>query len=223
MFICKYCNKECKNANSLRNHERLCKLNPDRQLTVYEKYGAIPGFNTVGHKTWNKGLTKHTDERVQKGSNSLKKFYETHPANFSGQTHSEEVRKLISVAATKSNLTKFDKPSGRGKRGFYKGIYCQSSWELAYVLFCIDHKINFIRNNKYFEYTFEGKAHNYFPDFYLPDTNTYVEVKGYYDKKSQTKVEQFKGSLQLLTAKEMKPILEYVQHTYGENFVMLYD
>lgn len=37
MYNCKYCCKECKNANSLRNHERLCKSNPDRQLTPYEK------------------------------------------------------------------------------------------------------------------------------------------------------------------------------------------
>ena len=33
---CKFCNKECKNANSLRNHERLCKLNPNRQRTCFE-------------------------------------------------------------------------------------------------------------------------------------------------------------------------------------------
>ena len=31
MFICKFCSKECKNSNSLRNHERLCKFNPARQ------------------------------------------------------------------------------------------------------------------------------------------------------------------------------------------------
>lgn len=33
MNICKYCGKECKNDNSLRNHERLCKQNPRRQIT----------------------------------------------------------------------------------------------------------------------------------------------------------------------------------------------
>ena len=37
MLFCRFCKKECKNDNSLRNHERLCKLNPDRQLTSYEK------------------------------------------------------------------------------------------------------------------------------------------------------------------------------------------
>ena len=51
--------------NSLSNHERLCKLNPNRQLTKYEKYGRIVGFNTFGREAWNKGLTKETDERVK--------------------------------------------------------------------------------------------------------------------------------------------------------------
>jgi hypothetical protein len=32
---CQYCNKECKNANSLRNHERLCKSNPNRDMVSY--------------------------------------------------------------------------------------------------------------------------------------------------------------------------------------------
>lgn len=223
MFICEYCGKECKNANSLRNHERLCKQNPNRQLTTFEKYGPIKGFNAKGVKPWNLGLDRESDERVKKNSDSLKKYYETHSAAFKNRTHSAEARKLISAAAIINNLTKFDKPSGRGKRGTYKGIYCQSSWELAYVLFCFDNKINFVRNNKHFEYIFDGKTHNYFPDFYLPDTDTYIEIKGYYDKKSQAKAEQFTGVLQVLTAKEMQPILEYVERTYGSDFVKLYD
>lgn len=37
MLNCKFCNKECKNNNSLRNHERLCKLNPDRQTVKIDE------------------------------------------------------------------------------------------------------------------------------------------------------------------------------------------
>lgn len=32
---CKYCKSSRKNENSLRNHERLCKLNPNRQYTLF--------------------------------------------------------------------------------------------------------------------------------------------------------------------------------------------
>lgn len=36
MLLCKFCNKENKNENALRNHERLCKSNPDRQIANTE-------------------------------------------------------------------------------------------------------------------------------------------------------------------------------------------
>ena len=34
-YICKFCSSSRTNANSLRNHERLCAVNPDRQLTHF--------------------------------------------------------------------------------------------------------------------------------------------------------------------------------------------
>jgi hypothetical protein len=37
MLFCKFCKRECKNENSLRNHERLCKLNPNRQTVNIEE------------------------------------------------------------------------------------------------------------------------------------------------------------------------------------------
>lgn len=65
-YICKFCGKVCKNANSLRNHERLCKENPERQESSWVKFNHERG-------AWNKGLTKETDERVKKTSRNI--FY----------------------------------------------------------------------------------------------------------------------------------------------------
>lgn len=59
-FKCKYCGKICKNANSLRNHERLCKLNPDHQEHTGFKYG------------WSKGLNKENSEVYKKISEKAK-------------------------------------------------------------------------------------------------------------------------------------------------------
>lgn len=36
-FICRFCNDERINVNSLRNHERLCKLNPNKQTAKIEQ------------------------------------------------------------------------------------------------------------------------------------------------------------------------------------------
>lgn len=37
MLLCKHCKKECKNSNSLRNHERLCKSNPNRDAETLSR------------------------------------------------------------------------------------------------------------------------------------------------------------------------------------------
>lgn len=40
----------------------------------------------------------------------------------------------------------YRKGSGVGKSGWYNGIYCDSSWELAYVIYHIDNNLPIIRN-----------------------------------------------------------------------------
>ena len=49
-MICKYCGKECKNKNSLVQHEIRCKQNPNR--IEYSGYAAKK-FNQIGHKGHN--------------------------------------------------------------------------------------------------------------------------------------------------------------------------
>lgn len=222
---CKFCNKKCINPNSLRNHERLCKLNPNRQTTCMEnpEWHAKYRVTQKGKSPWNKGLTKQTDARVAKGCETLRKHLNDGSVIIKGHKHTEEAKQKISKAATLNNIKRAGTKAGRGKRGYYKGYYCQSSWELAYVIYNLDHNINFIRNKKYFNYIYEDKQRHYFPDFYLPDIDTYIEVKGYYDKLSKVKVEQFQGNLKVLQQSEMQPYLDYVVDKYGKDFYKLYD
>ncbi len=133
--------------------------------------------------------------------------------------HNELLReqKLALCATQGTNLC------GKGLRGYYKGYYCQSSWELAYVIYNLDHNVVFERNKKGFKYVLDGVERSYFPDFYLPDSDTYVEIKGYYDRKTKEKEKQFIGNLIVYKLDMMKPILDYVIETYGKDFVKLYD
>ena len=55
---CQFCGKTCKNRNSLCNHERQCRQNPNKQ--EIERVG----FNNFGRIAWNKGLTKYSDSRM---------------------------------------------------------------------------------------------------------------------------------------------------------------
>lgn len=71
MLICKFCNKECKNTNSLRNHERLCKHNPNKQKTFIETYNQ----NRIG--SWNSGLTKENNSSLKSAAEKLKQKYDS--------------------------------------------------------------------------------------------------------------------------------------------------
>lgn len=111
--------------------------------------------------------------------------------------------------------------SGTSKKGWYKGYYCGSSWELAWVIFNLEHGIAFKRNEQGFDYVFEDKARKYYPDFVVGDE--YIEIKGYHSKQFDAKVVQFPFKLNVLHKKELKPILDYVISKYGKNFVEKYD
>lgn len=116
--------------------------------------------------------------------------------------------------------------SGRGKKGRYKGYWCDSSWELAWVIYNLDHNISFERNNISFEYKYKGQNRKYFPDFLIGET--YYEVKGRrnfqgLDDENKEKIRQFPKKIVVLYSNEMKPYLEYVVNKYGKDFVKLYE
>lgn len=110
--------------------------------------------------------------------------------------------------------------SGKGIKGWYKGFWCDSSWELAFVIFNLEMGNKIERNKKFFEYDYNGKTYKYYPDFLLNDE--YVEIKGYENNKSKEKKKQFPCKLITYYFKEMLPILEYVKLKHGEDFIKLY-
>ena len=93
-LTCQFCGKEAKNKNSLCNHERLCKLNPNRQLSNFIAFNSAREAGTIS--SWNKGLTKDTDERVRKNAAAIQAYYDDNPGTFSGRHHTPESRALIS-------------------------------------------------------------------------------------------------------------------------------
>ena len=111
-LVCKFCGKDCKNRNSLCNHERMCKMNPTRQQGVgFESFNTDRKAGNVS--TWNKGLTKETSSGVLKRSITLKKRIDAGEISYGG----------------------YREGSARNyKYGYYGGILCDSSWELAFLL-----------------------------------------------------------------------------------------
>lgn len=131
----------------------------------------------------------------------------------------ERIRKITEKA--KLNGGGYRRGSGRGKKGWYKGIFCDSSWELAFILKCERDNIPVIRNTEKFPYIFEGKQRNYIPDFIVE--GEYVEIKGYITAQTEAKFKQFPAMLRIITGQEMKGIIKEISDLYGKNFISLYE
>lgn len=101
-FICKFCGGVRKNKNSLINHERLCRLNPNRDIRSYinlrsgcAQYNA--GLSKGTKQIWNKGLSASTDIRIRKYAKTSRNRYakgELVPT-FKGKKHTDITKQKI--------------------------------------------------------------------------------------------------------------------------------
>lgn len=106
--------------------------------------------------------------------------------------------------------------SSRGKCGWYNGIYCDSTYELAFLIYCLDHKIQIKRCKETFEYELNGIKHLYHPDFIVNET--IVEIKNYYKKENDIKLNAINKKKQILYYEDLIPYFEYVAKTYNKKF-----
>lgn len=220
---CKFCGKEFENPMSIGGHIAWCKKNPDgkkpfinlskeKRIEINKKINSDPKISEKRIKTFRdnreKGLHKNYTG-ISKDPNINKKT-------------SEKLKKI----AKDRNLGGYVRGSGRGKKGWYKGFWCDSSWELAWIIYNLDHKIEFKRNSIGFDYLYEGKTKKFYPDFIM--NGSYYEIKGRKNfdslgEKDKQKIKQFKQKLIVLYQEEMKPYLEFVIGKYGKDFIRLYE
>lgn len=155
-------------------------------------------------------------------NNCKKEFYVT-PSNqskcCSKKCYHEWANK---IGYMKGKTGGYRKEAGRGKMGWYRGIYCNSTWELAWVIYSLDNNIKFKRNNEGFEYQFGNNKYKFYPDFILED-GRYVEIKGWVTNKDNAKFNYFPHHLIILKKVEMEPILKYVVQTYGKDYWKMYE
>lgn len=237
MIICSYgCGKEAKFF--FKSGKGCCEQSPNscegkRKKDSDKKKGRFNGtpfwkmenYYDVRKPPWNKGKPGiYSEDHRKKISDSLK-----NKSTGKGSTiekEEERKRKISETMKLNPNAGGLRAKSGRGKKGWYRGFWCDSSWELAWVIYNIDKGLIFERNYKGFEYNFEYEKHLYYPDFVSNDV--YYEIKGRrnfqkLDKKSQEKIKQFKGNLVVLFEKDMRPYLDYTILKYGKDFIRLYE
>lgn len=135
--------------------------------------------------------------------------------------HKTTVEKKYHSECWKECSGGFREGSSRGKSGWYKGYWCDSSWELAWVIYNLEHEISFERNKKGFEYFFENKKSLFYPDFIVSEK--YVEIKNFNSKRLEAKLKYFKKEISVLYKKDLKNIFDYVIEKYGKNYISLYE
>jgi hypothetical protein len=178
-----------------------------------------------GVAPWNKGLKNpYSPETIKKISESLKGVSK----GIASTKEKEELRrKKISETMKKNPLSGgLRHGSGRGKKGWYKGYWCDSTWELAWVIYQLDNGKIPVRNKEGFKYIIDGVEKTYYPDFILD--NIFYEIKGRrsfndMDEKNKQKVSQFKHKIEILFSKDIKPMIDFVKLNYGKKLEELYD
>ena len=108
--------------------------------------------------------------------------------------------------------------SGRAKTGYYKGIYCGSTYELSFLIWQLDHNKDIQRCNKSFTYTFQGKKHIYYPDFEVD--SKIIEVKGRVQDVDFIKIQA--ASATMLYDDLIMPYIQYVIEKYNVKKTKLY-
>lgn len=161
---CKFCLKECKNKNSHRNHERCCPKNNNR---VYKNgMAGKKGGNQFTFAIAN-GLEKPINGMTGKRSPGK---------GLTPEIESERIRKI-------SEKLSINNKGGRSKWYEVAGQSVQGTWERNVATKFEQLSIQWIKlktNKDTLKYKMNGKIRSYTPDFYLPDYDVYVEVKGFW-------------------------------------------
>lgn len=200
----RFCSSKCSRSFSTKDKRSLINEKVSKSLTK-DAYKKICKFCKNEFET----------KRKQRlfCSNSCASFY---------KMQNTDCKIKISTACKKAGCGGLRKNSTRGKSGWYKGYWCDSSWELAYVIYNLEHNIKFERNKKGFEYIYENQTHKYYPDFILED-GTYIEIKNFKSNITDAKIFYFKNKIKILYKNEIKLYLDYVITKYGKNFINLYE
>lgn len=204
-MICRFCGKTYSDRG-IRNHENQCRENPNS--VIQHKPAGFKG----GLTPWNKGLTKQTDARVAKNAASIS-------SAISGHNVTAATRLKLSNTAKKRGLGGYNPLGGRGKKGWYNGIWCDSSWELAFVIYNIEHNIPVRKCKEVRLYEWKGTTRKYHPDFVVDGVIT--EIKGYDSPQWQAK-HTANPDVVVKFAKDLQHVFDYVTHKYGKDFIRLY-
>ena len=171
MFICKHCKEQFIDFTTSQkaNHSRWCDKNPKKQEYVNKLESARDNIK-IRRNQFVKA--KEEGKEIPAGTMIGK------PGTFKGKTHTAATKQIMSEKALASKHRRLL----RSMREYVKKdgtiVILDSSWEEALATRLDELGIIWDRPENPIPYvSSDGKTRNYFPDFYLPDYDIYLDPK----------------------------------------------
>lgn len=182
------CGKTFEKSQSLNSHFGYCETH--RMGKPIKKRGQKKGHMNGWEKFSGEDILKIRRKSGETFSSRIKSGEITH--SFLGKKHTKESKQKMSNKANENN-------NGFVKCKYYE-VYCpylqkytkvQGSYEKKYSEYLNLNGIKWERdkkNNLRYILHEEDYTHTYYPDFYLPDTDEYIEIKGFWWKSKDDRV-----------------------------------
>lgn len=212
LLFCQFCNKECKNLNSQRNHERRCPKNSERVIYINGMLGKKGSNQYIKAREMGLEIPKISEETRKKLSESSSRQGKI---RFANPIYREKISIAMKDAVKKYPESYTARNRGRTKQIEKYGLIFQGCWELQFYEYCLEKNILIERNKKGFHYEWHGKR-TYFPDFYLPHYNLFIEVKGYETDRDKAKWKYFPHRLQVIRKQDIEDIRNRIPLCLGK-------
>ena len=180
MFVCKHCKKEFNGLSvaNKANHSRWCKDNPNREKYVSTLAESRKLIDQSSRQ--NQGHVISELHRQGFYKNASKKSVDTKRKNGT-LNHTEKTKEKIRDKALSSNHRRLLKSTRLYTQIDGTQVLLDSSWEEVLALRLDSLGIKWIRPKESIKWVDpKGKEHNYFPDFYLPDFDVFLDPKNPY-------------------------------------------
>jgi len=181
--LCRSCKLKFQYKNGTR-HSHFAEYNKSiTGLSYAERFGEDKAKQLKDNLSQlNNGKNNNNYGGVYSGSRIIKKG-KTYDEIY-GIEKSTIIKNKLSKNTSGKNNPMYGKPSpigsGNGWSGWYKKIYFRSLLELSYLFYLLDNKILFENGElkkHSIKYKMNGIDRTYYPDFYLIDSKTIVEIK----------------------------------------------
>lgn len=203
----KFCNRSCaatfNNKNRIISEEHRAKVRESIKRKIKEN--GLWGCIKEPSKKYCINCKKEIDHSLHRKTCSDNCFYN-----------------YLSISSKKHKTGGYKPGSGRGKHGWYDDIYFDSTYELAFYLYCKNKGIEIKKCKDSFKYIDSyGKERTYHPDFRVNGKLT--EIKGFYTKEVKNKLSSVNEPIDIYYKKDLKDIFQYVEKLTGKKIHKLYE